>query len=239
MPKLNTYIKKFDRVDIGSMNSRIYIYDRSIAPPLQGGISFTENFVSKLTCWASIETASDETIFDQTNVGSQFGAVERPITHNFYIRGVPAIAVINTPIFSGSGLNDLTTSGTFSGAIRETYLIKIDSVGVTDTFKWSIDNGITWVDENIVITGNAQLLDNGVSIIFSSITGHSLNNYWNILAYPIIRISSQDWIFYQNKFMPDQYCYDVLSVQNFGQEGRFLKLASNLRGAGDVTANYT
>jgi len=239
MARLKTYIKTFDRVDIGSMNSRIYIYDRNILPPLQGGISFTENFTPKLECWASIETTSDETIFDQTNVGTQFGAVERPITHNFYIRGVPAIPIINVPIFSGTGIDDLTISGTFSGIIRETYLIVIDSIGTVDTFKWSIDNGTTWIAENVDITSTAQLLDNGVSITFASITGHTVNDSWSILAYPIIRISSQDWVFYQNKFMPDQYCYDILSVMNFGTEGRFLKLASNLRGAGDVTANYT
>ena len=231
MPKLNTYIKKFQRVDIGSMNSRIFIYDRNIAPPRQGGISFTEIFTPKLECWASIETTRGVTIFDRTNI-------ERAVSHRFYIRNILPMAYVEPVVFLGVGLSDLSFSGTFVSGYKLTYLIKISSVGATDAFEWSTDNGTTWSSE-ILITGAAQLLSNGLSITFAATSGHTLNDSWSIVANAGVKISSQDWIYYVNQFMNQTLIYDILEVENLGEEGRYLVLPSNLRGDSGITTNYS
>lgn len=82
MPRYTTLKKKFERIDIGSMNSRITINVRNLEPPKFGGISFTENFTKKIDIWAMIETVEGVTIFDKSNI-------ERVITHKFHIRKIP------------------------------------------------------------------------------------------------------------------------------------------------------
>lgn len=56
------------------------------------------------------------------------------------------------------------------------------SGGSENTFKWSDDDGATFIAENVPITGTSQSLNNGVSITFGSTTGHSLLDEWNINA---------------------------------------------------------
>jgi len=96
-------------------------------------------------------------------------------------------STIEDPIFYGTGLNDLTASGFYTGDISGTYRVQIDGVGSPNTFKWSDDNGITWQATNIAITGLNQKLNKGVSIAFINVTAHTLNDYWNI---PVIIDSS-------------------------------------------------
>ncbi len=79
---------------------------------------------------------------------------------------------------TGSGLDDITASGTFSGESSEDILIKISTQGATDKFRYSTD-GSTWSDE-VTITGSAQLVTAGVSVTFGAATGHTLNNVWTI-----------------------------------------------------------
>jgi len=98
-----------------------------------------------------------------------------------------------SPIFSGTGLDDLTPVGTsFTCAVDYLpddnryvayYLIKIDGEGSPDTFSWSHDNGATWQATNVPITGETQELDCGISIRFSNTTGHTLGDQWEILVY--------------------------------------------------------
>lgn len=86
---------------------------------------------------------------------------------------------IGTVTFTGSGLNDATSGGLYTGTADINYKIQIDAGDPTDpnTFKWSDDDGSTWT-ENVTITGSAQSLSNGVTITFGATTGHTLNEYW-------------------------------------------------------------
>lgn len=88
---------------------------------------------------------------------------------------------VNTKTFTGPGLDDLTLGATYTGAITRKYLVQIDSVGAQDTFKWTDDGGLTWTSK-VGITGAAQALSHGVTITFTAITGHTLNNYWTFYA---------------------------------------------------------
>ncbi len=89
-------------------------------------------------------------------------------------------AFIGTPLFDGVGLNDLSVSGIYTDTVERTYRIEIDGTGTPDTFRWSDDNGLTWIVSTVNITGAAQLLNHGVSITFGATTGHTLNDGWTI-----------------------------------------------------------
>lgn len=91
--------------------------------------------------------------------------------------------------FYGDTLDDLTSNqgGGYTGGddARNRYRIQIFSIGATDTFRWSDDDGTTWNDNaglGYMITGASQALNNGVTITFGAITGHSLNDEWTINA---------------------------------------------------------
>jgi len=86
---------------------------------------------------------------------------------------------ITTPVFTGSGLNDLTKGGSYSLTTTDTsYVVEIDSSGTPDTFKWSDDGGVTWDATGVAITGSAQTLNNGVTITFGATTGHTVGDRW-------------------------------------------------------------
>jgi hypothetical protein len=81
-------------------------------------------------------------------------------------------------IFNGTLLNNLSVSGNYTGIYEKRFLIRIDTVGGYDTFKWSNDDGINWNGTEIAITGTSQLLTQGISIQFASITGHGMGSSW-------------------------------------------------------------
>lgn len=93
---------------------------------------------------------------------------------------------IDQPIFMGSGLDDISISGTYDGVVEKVFLIKINKIvdnDYYDTFSWSTDGGESWSEE-AAITGSAQLLTNGVYIAFSSTTGHTSNDRWVLYCTP-------------------------------------------------------
>jgi len=93
---------------------------------------------------------------------------------------------IGTPALTGSGLDDMTVeiNSNYNGNARTTYRVRIDATGGTDTFEWSNDDGATWQDTGVAITGSPQVLENGIWIEFAAVTGHTLNDYWSIDAEP-------------------------------------------------------
>lgn len=87
-------------------------------------------------------------------------------------------SIISAVTFSGTGTNDLATGGTFTGSSNATFVVKIDSVGATDTFTWSGNGGSTWTGVTTSITGTAQTLINGITVTFGAISGHALDDSW-------------------------------------------------------------
>lgn len=88
---------------------------------------------------------------------------------------------IKAVVFTGSGLNDATSGGTYSGTVNATYTVIIDSsVASPDTFKWKKDSGS--FTTGVVMTGSAQTLSDGVTITFSATDGHTLDDQWVITA---------------------------------------------------------
>lgn len=115
----------------------------------------------------------DFTLYQFDSYDSSSNKNDNPIRGN--------IDVIEPIVFYGEGLNDATEGGAFSGSDDTRYIIEIDSVGGTDTFQWSDDDGDTFTT-GVSITGAAQALSNGVTITFGAVTGHTLDDRWIISA---------------------------------------------------------
>ena len=81
--------------------------------------------------------------------------------------------------FTGSGTDDMSTGGSFTGGTTLNYRVQIDATGTPDTFTWSDDGGLTWDATGVAISGAAQALNNGVTITFSATTGHTLSDRWD------------------------------------------------------------
>ena len=107
---------------------------------------------------------------------------------------------IGTPVFTGSGLNDLTLGGEFNQPYTQTLRIEIDGTGTPDTFKWSVDGGSTWVQTGVAITGSAQDLHYiGVSVTFANTTGHTVGDYWQVTLTPASGIvNAEGTVFFSN-----------------------------------------
>ena len=96
------------------------------------------------------------------------------------IEFVQRITGIRPVTFSGTGLNDATSGGTFNGTVYALYEVTIDTTGTPDTFKWRLNGGA--YTTGVAITGAAQTLSQGVQITFAATTGHTLNDTWSIIA---------------------------------------------------------
>jgi len=91
--------------------------------------------------------------------------------------------------FAGTGLNDMTVGGSFTYTDAPlAYVVEIQSVGATDTFRWSDDGGVTWDATNVAITGAAQNLNNGVTVTFGAKTGHTVGSRWSWTERPLHRL---------------------------------------------------
>lgn len=88
---------------------------------------------------------------------------------------------IKPVVFTGLGLNDATSGGTYSGTVDATYTIIIDSSAASpDTFKWKKNSGS--FTTGVSMTAGAHTLSDGVTITFAAGDGHTLNDQWVITA---------------------------------------------------------
>ena len=88
----------------------------------------------------------------------------------------PIKSIVGDETQYGSGLNDLTPGGTYTGALGKTIQVQIDGT-TPDTIKYSYDGGSTWNATTVPIT-TTMYLNYGVTLTWGAITGHTLNDYW-------------------------------------------------------------
>ena len=79
-------------------------------------------------------------------------------------------------------IDDLSLSGDYTGSVACTFDVFIDAEGTPDTFKWRKDAEA--YTSGVAITGVAQLLSDGISVVFAATTGHSYSANWSITASP-------------------------------------------------------
>lgn len=107
------------------------------------------------------------------------------------IQGHKKIGLVD---FTGSGEDDLDTSGTYTGSDTKDYIVEITSGDPADpnVFKWSDDGGSSYTT-GVNITGAAQSLSNGVSITFGETTGHETGDIWEFTCYAHTG-NLQEWV---------------------------------------------
>lgn len=88
-------------------------------------------------------------------------------------------STVGVKVFTGSGLNDLTFGGTYTGSTTPaTFTVILDNaVASPDTFKWRKDAG-AWTTGVAITAGVAQTLQEGVTVTFAAGDGHTLNDQW-------------------------------------------------------------
>ena len=92
-----------------------------------------------------------------------------------------AKSVVGAETFTGSGLDDMTSGGTYTGAPTVVYKIEIDGTG-PDNFEWS-KNGVVQAS-GVGIGLPDQTLDSGVIVGWGASTGHTIGDYWEFTAIP-------------------------------------------------------
>ncbi|MFA7662636.1 MAG: hypothetical protein WCX88_01845 [Patescibacteria group bacterium] len=111
---------------------------------------------------------------NDNNTGLYRSSKVSGINSLYYMKSVSAVA------FTGAGLNDATSSGTYTGsAASATFTVIIDTVAASpDTFKWRKNSG-AWTT-GVAASAGAHLLSDGVSITFAAADGHTLADQWVI-----------------------------------------------------------
>lgn len=71
-----------------------------------------------------------------------------------------------------NGLDDINVTGTYTGTKNIVLKVEIDSQGTPDTFRWSRDNGVTWVASGVPVSTSPTLLEQGISVSWDATTGH-------------------------------------------------------------------
>ncbi|HEB27509.1 MAG TPA: hypothetical protein ENI05_07005 [Porticoccus sp.] len=115
-------------------------------------------------------------IFDLTHAANQVAAAGFVPVRRLKVNA----AAVQAVQFTGSGLDDATSGGTFAGLRSHLYRVTVSLAAGTDKFDWTRD-GVTQATD-VAMTGGGQTLDNGVTITFSATTGHTLAEYWEFEA---------------------------------------------------------
>jgi hypothetical protein len=90
-------------------------------------------------------------------------------------------------LYTNTGkVNDMTATGTYTGSVDSRFEIRIDSTGATDTFVWRKYNVTATSKGNfsspVNCSTSAISLSDGVSISFTSATGHAIGDFYSINA---------------------------------------------------------
>ena len=97
---------------------------------------------------------------------------------------------VAAPVFTGSGLNDMSAGGQFLGTANVTYAITLAATGTPDKFSWSASDGGSGTSINI--TGGTcaalpagtgwQTLTHGVQVCWLAATGHHVADAWSVVV---------------------------------------------------------
>lgn len=137
------------------------------------------HFDADLTVDGDLTVNGTQTITNSNNINLS-GAFN-------YFNSGDTIGESNTT-FTGTGLDDAIFTGHYEGtSSNKTFKVKITTLhtgGTEDLFRWSVDNFSTQSAE-IEITGDDQILEDGISVKFNATRGHTINDIWSGTASPV------------------------------------------------------
>jgi hypothetical protein len=102
------------------------------------------------------------------------------------ITGLPSI--LDPTVFTGSGLDDLTFGGTFTGSSNRQYCVQIDDVvSSPDTVSIGVVGSCTNIATGFTIQpGTPITIDSGVNFTITNGDGHTLSDKWETTARPSV-----------------------------------------------------
>jgi len=162
------WVKKDSSGNISPLSSGVYSSDGTLNN--QRTVTMNDNSFQ-----FSSNTESELFLINSREGLLQIGAPLYGTTNRLSIQGAHQIDT-PSPIEGNTGLNDITSGGTYTNQASLIYQIEIDSIGTPDTFKWTINGGSTYEATGVAITGSAQALNHGVTITFTNTTGHTIND---------------------------------------------------------------
>lgn len=116
-----------------------------------------------------------------------------------------------------TGLNDISSTGVFTGATSAQYDIEIESTGTPDQFKFRKDGGSYTTSQSCSTTGTS--IGDGLSVKFAATTGHTVGDRWVVTGLPISRLD-----FGQGQLLQED---DDIDAADFSNEG-FITLESGI-----------
>ena len=158
----------------------------ALASDPEGGLQGVQFYVDKvsLATWSGLLDFNNTLPPDNSTLTFDDGTGKTPTTFYFDTdQNLPGGGIPDVIPGSGNQLSDLTLSGDFSGVSDNlTFLVEIDGKGTgnnPDTFRWSMDGGITYVQEKTTLVAGASVpLRYGLSMSFGAASGHGLGDNW-------------------------------------------------------------
>jgi hypothetical protein len=164
------------------------------------GVQFYANQETVYSWNGTLEfNASNLSFIDDKNFTINDGSGRDPITFEFdkdgLVKGNAPPDVIVAPL--GYGDDNITLGGEFTHPEIISFVVEID--GMKDgknTFRWSDNGGVTYVEEKRVLTvgvNRYDLGDYGLDIVFSNNVGFYVGDRWSFVAHPrneIVKVSN-------------------------------------------------
>lgn len=103
MAQCKKIYRQIKRVCVGSLDKKVKLKIRAIAPPSGSSAYYGETFTDFMTVWAMVETKNGLVTFDSTNTAQN-------VSHQFYIRYIPDITFEKWLEYDGKNFNILTVN---------------------------------------------------------------------------------------------------------------------------------
>ncbi len=94
--------------------------------------------------------------------------------------------------FTGTGLNDMSTSGTFTGTTNRSFRVQIDGVGTPDTVSLLQTAPTGTIATAFPISAGTTTVLEGITIAFGVDTGHTLGDRWDFITKRAVELLALD-----------------------------------------------
>jgi hypothetical protein len=142
-----------------------------LTPPPVGGYDSGTNSILDPGC---APNAVDCVVNLPTPSSSGWG-----LSGNTIASGIPS--AINT-VFTGTGLDDITMTGPYTGTTTSTWVFVITATGTPDQMEVIIDGDSEYIGD--VFPPGPLPVDDGLTINFGSDTGHTVGDTWTFTMTP-------------------------------------------------------
>src|SRR3990172_3834956 len=110
--------------------------------------------------FGGLKTKIEEVLINETALSGFSLLVESDNVGCYHAYLQQIFISVGAVVFTGSGLNDATSGGTYVGNEDALYKVIITTAGATDKFKWQKDGGA--LSAEIDMSGSPQTLSDGV-----------------------------------------------------------------------------